>query len=182
MTNSNQNSGSYSFITPVKLDHNNFIVWQTQILTSIKGNGLEDFINGNKVCPEKFFSATGFVAGFSTGTENQEINSAYTMWIKTDQLILSWMLLSIQPNLLTTVIHCSTGKELLDTLTSMFVSQSQARIMPLKMRIQTLKKGSMSMIDYFAKMKRISDSLALAGKPIEVNDFVQHVFNWIGFI
>ena len=31
------------------------------------------------------------------------------------------------------------------------------------------------MIDYFTKMKRISDSLALAGKPVEVNDFVQHV-------
>ncbi|KAH9658686.1 protein kinase domain-containing protein [Citrus sinensis] len=73
------------------------------------------------------------------------------------------------------VIHCSTAKELLDTLISMFVSQSQARIMPLKMQIQTLKKGSMSMINYFAKMKRISDSLALAGKLVEVNDFVQHV-------
>ena len=175
MENSNQNSGSYSFITPIKLDHNNFIVWRTQILTSIKRNGLEDFVNGNQVCPEIFFSSTSSVAGFSTGTENQEINPAYTMSIKTDQLILSWMLSSIQPNLLTTVIHCSTAKELLDTLTSMFVSQSQARITPLKLQIQTLKKGSMSIIDYFTKMKRISDSLALAGKPVEVNDFVQHV-------
>ena len=33
----------------------------------------------------------------------------------------------------------------------------------------------MSIIDYFAKMKRISDSLALAGKPVKVNNFVQHV-------
>lgn len=82
---------------------------------------------------------------------------------------------SIQQNLLATVIHCSTTKELLDTLTSMFISQSQARIMPLKMQIQTLKKGSMSMIDYFAKMKRLSDSLALAGKPVELSDFVQYV-------
>ena len=84
MANSNQNSGSYGFITPIKLDHNNCIVWRTQILTSIKGNGLEDFINGNQVCPETFFSATSSIAGFSTGTENQEINPAYTMWIKTD--------------------------------------------------------------------------------------------------
>ena len=107
--------------------------------------------------------------------EDQEINPEYTAWTKTDQLILSWMMSSIQQNLLATVIHCSTAKELLDALTSMFISQSQARIMPLKMQIQTLKKGSMSMIDYFAKMKRLSDSLALAGKPVELNDFLQHV-------
>ena len=31
------------------------------------------------------------------------------------------------------------------------------------------------MIDYFVKMKRLSNSLALAGKPIELNDFIQHV-------
>ena len=47
--------------------------------------------------------------------------------------------------------------------------------MPLKMQIQTLKKGSMSMIDYFTKMKRLSDSLSLARKPVELNDFIQYV-------
>lgn len=31
------------------------------------------------------------------------------------------------------------------------------------------------MIDYFAKMKRLSASLALAGKPVELNDFIQDV-------
>ena len=82
---------------------------------------------------------------------------------------------SIQQNWLATVIHCSTAKELLDALTSMFISQSHARIMPLKMQIQTLKKGSMTMVDYFAKMKRLYDSLALARKPVELSDFIQYV-------
>ena len=31
------------------------------------------------------------------------------------------------------------------------------------------------MADYFAKIKRIADTLALAGKPVELNDFVMHV-------
>ena len=31
------------------------------------------------------------------------------------------------------------------------------------------------MIDYFAKMKRLSDSLTLAGKPVKLNDFIQYV-------
>lgn len=58
---------------------------------------------------------------------------------------------------------------------SMFVSQSQAPIMTLKMQLQTLRKGALSMVDYFAKMKRLANNLTLSGKTIELNDFVQHV-------
>lgn len=82
---------------------------------------------------------------------------------------------SIQQNLLSTVIHYDTAKELWETLTSMFISQTQARLMPLKMQIQTQKKRSMSMSEYFAKMKRIANNLALAGKPVELNDFIMHI-------
>lgn len=73
------------------------------------------------------------------------------------------------------MIHYVTAKELWETLTSMFISQTQARLMPLKMQIQTQKKGSMSMTEYFVKMKRIADNLALAGKPVELNDFIMHI-------
>lgn len=57
----------------------------------------------------------------------------------------------------------------------MFVSQSQASIMTLKMQLQTLRKCALSMADYFAKMKRLANNLTLAGKTVELNDFVQHV-------
>ncbi|KAH9761225.1 hypothetical protein KPL70_000416 [Citrus sinensis] len=51
----------------------------------------------------------------------------------------------------------------------------QARIQTLRMQIQTIKKGSMHMADYFAKVKRIADTLALAGKPVELGDLIMHV-------
>ena len=79
--------------------------------------------------------------------------------MKTDQLLLSWMMSSIQQNLLSTVIDSTTSKQLWETLTSMFISQSQARIQTLRMQIQTIKKGSMHMVDYFAKIKCITDTL-----------------------
>lgn len=41
----------------------------------------------------------------------------------------------------------------------MFISQSQPRIQTLRMQIQTIKKESMYMADYFAKIKRISNTL-----------------------
>ena len=33
----------------------------------------------------------------------------------------------------------------------------------------------MHMADYFAKIKRIADTLALAGKPVELSDLIMHV-------
>ena len=93
---------------------------------------LGSFINGDRACPEQFLSSTSTIITISTRAEDREI--------KMDQLILSWMISSILQNLLAIVTYCSTTKELLDTLTSMFISQSQARVMPLKMKIQTLKK------------------------------------------
>lgn len=54
----------------------------------------------------------------------------------------------------------------------MFVSQSQAPIITLKMQLQTLRKGALSMAYYFAKMKRLDNNLTLAGKIVELNDFV----------
>ena len=47
MMSSNEILGSYCFVALVKLDQNNFIVWRTQILTSIKENNLESFINSD---------------------------------------------------------------------------------------------------------------------------------------
>lgn len=47
--------------------------------------------------------------------------------------------------------------------------------MTMKMQLQTLRKGTISMANYFAKMKRLADNLALARETVELNDFVQHV-------
>ncbi|KAH9647735.1 retrovirus-related pol polyprotein from transposon RE1 [Citrus sinensis] len=176
MANIVQNNNSFSFVTPVKLDQNNFILWRTQILTSIKGNSLEGFINGDRECPEQFLSS-GNNNGAEVLTESgsRSVNPEFVAWMKTDQLLLSWMMSSIQQNLLATVIDSTTSKQLWETLASMFISQSQARIQTLRMQIQTIKKCAMHMSDYFVKVKRIADTLALAGKPIELNDLVMHI-------
>lgn len=57
----------------------------------------------------------------------------------------------------------------------MFMSQSKARYMPLKMQIQTTKKGALSVSDCFNKMKKIADSLAIGGNPLASTDFIMHL-------
>lgn len=114
------------------------------MLTSIKGNGLERYINGECVCPGQFLpltSLTSTEASTSTGSKSGEVNPEYDAWMKTDQQLLSWHMSTIRQNLLSTMIHCATAEELWKSLTSMFISQTQAKLMPLRTQIQTLKKG-----------------------------------------
>lgn len=43
------------------------------------------------------------------------------------------------------------------------------------MQLQTAKKGSMNINAYFSKMKRLVDSLAIAGKLAEHNDLATYI-------
>lgn len=67
------------------------------------------------------------------------------------------------------MINCETSQELWKRLAEIFMSQSKARFMPLMMQLQTTNKGSLSISDYFNKMKKISDSLAIGGNALSSN-------------
>lgn len=64
----NQSAGSFSFVTPIKLGNKNFIAWRAHILTLIKGNCLESFINSNRPCPVQFLPHETTGARSSTGS------------------------------------------------------------------------------------------------------------------
>ena len=88
---------SYNLVTPIKLDQNNFIVWRTQVLTSIKGNGLEGFITRENKCPDQYlYQNTGATGSSNDGSGSRIDNLAFSAWIRTYQILLSWMMSSIQ--------------------------------------------------------------------------------------
>lgn len=43
------------------------------------------------------------------------------------------------------------------------------------MQIQTTKKGEVSVSDYFNKMKKLADSLAVGGNPLSSNELIMHL-------
>lgn len=62
----------------------------------------------------------------------------------------------------------------------MFVSQTHARIMPINMQLQTIKKGSMTISAYFTNMKRMADTVTIIGQPIEHACYSCYsYFDWI---
>ena len=104
---------SFHFVQPVKLDRSNYLVWKAQVRTSIIVNGLESFINGEDVCPERHLTeSTQELRRSGAETSQKQENPDYVLWMKTDKLLQSWMLSSIVDNVLIMVINCETSLEL----------------------------------------------------------------------
>ncbi|GAV72778.1 UBN2_3 domain-containing protein, partial [Cephalotus follicularis] len=99
-------------------------------------------------------------------------NPAYILWHKQDQLLLSWLLSSLTESVHAQVVGLQSSHAVWKYLSSAFSSQSQARIMQLRLSLHSLKKGADSMSSYLLKAKSISDELSLASKPISDDDMI----------
>lgn len=151
----------------VKLDRTNYSIWRSQVLPALRGHDLAGYVFGTKPCPPEFLDAPDGNGGVS-----RTINPAYTHWIREDQLLLSWLLSSISPSLLSQVVRCKTTSEVWHLLEMFFVSRSRSRMLQLKVQLQTTKKGSLSIADYFAKMQSFVDDLALGGYYVNNDELV----------
>ncbi|CAA0819588.1 Unknown protein, partial [Striga hermonthica] len=154
----NQNGAASQLVFPqsqlitLKLEDSNFLIWKQQILTAIRGYGLESFISATTSPPDRFI----------TPEEGNlpMLNPEYDIWQRQDQLLASWILSSLSQGNLILVVGLSSSKEIWNALEKNFASQSRARIMQHKLELQTMKKGNMTMREYLNKMKTCFDLLA----------------------
>ncbi|KAL9426374.1 hypothetical protein AB3S75_033203 [Citrus x aurantiifolia] len=175
MNTVNQTPQISNFSTPVKLDRQNFMIWKSQVLPSILGNNLESLINGAKLVPTKFLVQVE-EDQIVTTVENPE----YIKWLRQDQFLLSWLLSTMTESVLSIVVQYTTSFEVWNALETLFASQSKARILQLKMQLQTTKKNAMTMSDYVNKMKNLADSLAMAGKYVTEDDLISYILAGLG--
>ncbi|GMN29939.1 hypothetical protein TIFTF001_046390 [Ficus carica] len=68
------------------------------------------------------------------------------------------------------VTHCVRASEIWYTLERLNATQSRARVLQLRSMLQTLKKGSMSIKEYFIKMKNVADLINVACGHIMADD------------
>ena len=57
-TNISSSATTFTFTTPIKLDRSNYLIWKSQILSSVRANELESLLDGSKICPDQFLSST----------------------------------------------------------------------------------------------------------------------------
>ncbi|KAL9425249.1 hypothetical protein AB3S75_032230 [Citrus x aurantiifolia] len=179
LAHSNQNTvtsiSSFTFTSPIKLDRSNYTIWKSQILSSVRANGLEDLLDSSKCCPDQFLPQDS-----EDLTAETQINPAFTVWKRKDQMLLSWLMSSINLEILSLVVNSETSLDLWISLEQQFGSETFAKKVHLKIILNNLKKGSMSMTDFFGKLKMITDELAIAGSPISSLDFITHLISGLG--
>jgi hypothetical protein len=149
----------------VKLTRDNFLLWQAHILSYLRSQRLISYVTGVISSPPSTLPAA---AGATT-----QSNPAYAQWFEQDQAILNAILASLSPDVLSQCLFLKTSKAVWDKLDSLYAAQSRA----LTMQLATLKKQELLAMDYFSRVKGITDNLATAGEPLHNYEIIAYLLN-----
>uniref|UniRef100_A0A2N9F1U5 Reverse transcriptase Ty1/copia-type domain-containing protein n=1 Tax=Fagus sylvatica TaxID=28930 RepID=A0A2N9F1U5_FAGSY len=152
----------------IKLTKDNYLSWKTAIIPYINGNKILHYIDGTTAAPPQHIPSP-------TSSTTLIPNPAFTSWFEIDQLLLSILVSTISESLVPSLVGRSSSRDVWLTLEKMFSSQSRARVMQTRYHLATLKKGNMSIPDYFQKAKSYADLLASIGQPLHDNDLITQI-------
>ncbi|KAF4377348.1 hypothetical protein F8388_023415 [Cannabis sativa] len=159
-------------IVSVKLDRVNYISWRAQLVPAIRGYDLQGYVFGTTPPPPETVQITD-----ENGEQILIPNPELTAWNREDQLLLSWILSTLTPPILSQVVRCRTSHEVWRALETLFSSRSRARIMDLKNQLQSFRKGALTISEYCARMESISDTLLLADACVPEDDLIMSILN-----
>ncbi|KAD6454563.1 hypothetical protein E3N88_09269 [Mikania micrantha] len=151
---------------PIQLTTDNFTSWRKQVLATLTGLELEQFVDGRTEPPPQ--------------TLDGKLNPAHRLWVRQDQILLGALLGSCSPTILAIVSSAETSRELFKRLTDTYAGVSRSRIISLRAKLATTTKGNKPVADYLREMKSIADELALAQKPVDEDDLVIHIITHLG--
>lgn len=106
-----------------KLEGPNYLAWVAQFQPILHGNDLQGLIKGIDLCPPQFI--------FSEDN-TQILNPTYVTWQKRDQLLLSWIIYSLSPSLVSLMYGLNTSHLSWTSLATTYASQSKSCISHLK--------------------------------------------------
>lgn len=108
-------------------------------------------------------------------------NSEYDSWVANDQQLLSCLLNSLTKEVLALVATTTTSAGAWKALEEMLSAHSKAQVTNLRMKLATLKKGSMTSSTYFTKMCSIKYELAAVGKVIDDDEMVHYILTGLDY-
>ncbi|CAM8945721.1 unnamed protein product [Rhodiola kirilowii] len=168
----------------IRLDRSNYSLWRSTVRSALEAFGLDSFLTDtSQPTPTVVIPAIPPLdpANSSTAVPEQIIqNPDFAPWIKRDRLILLWIRSTLTTPLLGMVARASTSAEAWCILARTFHAQTGARQMHLRQQLQTLTKGSLSVLEYFEKKRAIVDSLSECMCDISDADFVAYLLYGLG--
>ena len=85
---------------------------------------------------------------------------------------MSWLLSTLSEEVLSAVVGARSLLDVWQILTTQFRARSRSRVLHLRTQIQTTRKGSMRMHEYYKRMKTTLDALRAAGNNMSNEDFI----------
>ncbi|KAL4335327.1 hypothetical protein GQ457_07G027260 [Hibiscus cannabinus] len=152
----------------VCLDDSNFLLWKQQVILTIRGLGLEEFIDPETPKPVKFIVRP---------TGERVINPVYTQFVKQDSSLASWLLSTVSSDVLPQLVGADTSASIWKVITGLFSKLSTTKVMHLHCKLRSMKKGVMRMREYTVKIKEICDLLALSGHTVSEVEHIATILN-----
>ncbi|KAL9287494.1 putative retrotransposon gag domain, retrotransposon Copia-like protein [Arabidopsis thaliana] len=123
----------------------------------LKGSNYDEWACGIKtaLCSRKKF---GFLDGSIARPE--EGSADLDDWWTIQALLVSWIKMSIDPSLRSSISHRDVAKDLWDTLKKRFSVTNGPRIQQLKSELACCKQRGLAIEVYFGKLNRIWDNMA----------------------
>lgn len=153
-----------------KLSKNNHLLWKkTQVLPIVRGARLEGHLTGDSKPPATELDAK------VDGKETKIVNPAYEAWMATDQQVLGFILSSMTKEVLQQVTSFTTVASAWKILAESYGSVTCSRVVNTRIALATTHKGAMSVTEYVAKMRALSNEMNAAGKPLGDEDLVSYI-------
>lgn len=95
-------------------------------------------------------------------------------------MLSSWLLGSMNEEILAQMIECSSAKEIWDSLERLYSNTNTTKIMQSKGDLQNLKKGGMSIKDYTTKVKNLVNALNAVGCTVTMQEHIVYILYGLG--
>ncbi|GJZ44585.1 ribonuclease H-like domain-containing protein [Tanacetum coccineum] len=104
-----------------------------------------------------------------------------TEWKKLDSLVKVWIYSTISTSLLQTVLKKNvTTQNVWKSLADLFHDNKEARAMELHEELRSLELGTLSIAEYFKRIKVVSDLLSNIESPVDDKNLVMYAVNGLG--
>lgn len=127
------------------LNQDNYLLWETTIRSVLEMFNWEKYHDSTRVPTLTVVSSS---IDSSSTNQTHIPNPEYDTRKSHDRVIFLWIKTTIDPSILGHIIQCRTTAEARTSLHNSFQTQSVARVMTLCLQLQTLTKGSLSIVEY----------------------------------
>jgi hypothetical protein len=162
----------------IRLSNDNYIYWRTQVVPILLTNLIYGFIDGTLLCPSETVPNTDKTVGAPPTIDNP----LYSAWHQQDQAILSAIVSSLTEPVIGMVTLATTSQEPWETLEVSFASQSTARVMEIRAKLNKTRKLDSSADDFFNKIKGMANTQPWVSLSAQRSSMHTSLLGWTGIM